>query len=70
MEIITQMPEALKKTKKSTVVDNGLKENLSNSGIVEKVKLLFPEATDKSIRNLISVRRSRMKKLTQSSIGA
>ena len=50
------------KIKKSNVVDDALKDNLTNKEIILKVQEVFPDATSKSIRNLISVRRSRLKK--------
>jgi len=58
----------VKKVKKSSIVDQGLTDNLSNKEIVEKVRVSFPETAEKSIRNLISVRRSRMKKKLSQSV--
>ena len=55
-------PTKEKKVKKSTLVDQGLRGNLATAEIVASVLESFPEATEKSIRNLISVRRSRLKK--------
>ena len=56
-------PTKEKKVKKSSLADQGLLNKLSTAEIVANVLLSFPEATAKSIRNLISVRRSRLKKL-------
>ncbi len=56
------------KLKKSNVVDDALKNNLTNKEIILKVQEVFPDATSKSIRNLISVRRSRLKKQSQITI--
>ena len=50
-----------KKVKKSNIVDQGLQSNLSVDDIVKSVLAAFPEAPEKSVRNLISVRRSKMK---------
>lgn len=52
----------MRKVKKSTLVDEGLKAGLADADIIKKVLESFAEATEKSIRNLISVRRSKMKK--------
>ena len=54
----------VKKLKKSNVVDDGLVNNLTTDEIVEAVQNHFPETTPKSIRNLISVRRSKLKKVS------
>jgi len=51
-----------RKLKKSNVVDAGLQENLSNKEIITSIQNAFPGSTEKSIRNLISVRRSKLKK--------
>jgi len=50
------------KLKKSNVVDEGLASNLSVDDIVKNVLAVFPETPEKSVRNLISVRRSKLKK--------
>ena len=54
----------VRKVKKSNIVDEGLKNNLAADEIVKNVLAAFPEATEKSIRNLVSVRRSKTKKTT------
>jgi hypothetical protein len=56
--------ETPRKVKKSNIVDEGIKNNLSIDEIVKNVLAAFPEATEKSVRNLVSVRRSKMKKTT------
>lgn len=53
----------VKKVKKSTLVDEGLKANLTVDQIVKNVQEVFPETLEKAIRNLVSVRRSKLKKL-------
>jgi hypothetical protein len=58
----TTQPVSLKKTKKSNIVDDGLKNGLSTDDIVKNVLATFPDNTEKAIRNLISVRRSKLKK--------
>lgn len=60
----TSTVEAPKKLKKSTLVDEGLRANLSVEDIVKNVLAAFPEALEKGIRNLVSVRRSKLKKQT------
>jgi hypothetical protein len=60
----TQAVETPRKVKKSNIVDEGIKTNLSIDEIVKNVLAAFPEATEKSVRNLVSVRRSKMKKTT------
>lgn len=62
-EVITQTEVSVKKVKKSNVVDEGLKANLTTDEIVRKVLEVFPGTEEKSIRNLVSVRRSKMKKV-------
>lgn len=57
-----QVVETPRKVKKSNIVDEGIKTNLSIDEIVKNVLTAFPEATEKSVRNLVSVRRSKMKK--------
>lgn len=54
--------ESGKKLKKSNVVDDGLRDGLSTDEIVKNVLTSFPETPEKSIRNLVSVRRSKQKK--------
>lgn len=51
-----------RKLKKSNIVDDGLKTGLSAEEITKNVLAAFPETLEKSIRNLISVRRSKLKK--------
>ena len=58
----TPAVQSTRKVKKSTLVDEGLKGGLSVEDIIKNVLTAFPEAPEKSIRNLISVRRSKMKK--------
>ena len=60
---LVSTPVEEKKLKKSTLIDQGLLGKLSTKEIVTNVLVSFPEATEKSIRNLISVRRTRLKKL-------
>lgn len=60
----TPTVEAPKKVKKSTLVDEGLKANLSIEDIVKNVQAVFPETLEKAVRNLVSVRRSKLKKST------
>lgn len=50
------------KLKKSNVVDEGLRTGLSVDDIVKNVLAAFPETPEKSVRNLVSVRRSKLKK--------
>jgi hypothetical protein len=50
------------KLKKSNVVDDGLRAGLSVDDIVKNVLAAFPETPEKSVRNLVSVRRSKLKK--------
>ena len=50
-----------KKVKKSNVVDAGLRAGLSTDEIVKNVLASFPETLEKGARNLISVRRSKLK---------
>ena len=54
-------PKAVK-LKKSNVVDEGLRTGLSVDDIVKNVLAAFPETPEKSVRNLVSVRRSKTKK--------
>ena len=65
--VVTPVPKE-KKVKKSNIVDEGLKSNLTTNEITQKVLISFPEATEKSIRNLISVRRARLKKDVTSTV--
>lgn len=58
----TNTVEAPKKVKKSDIVDNGLRSNLSVDEIVKNVQQFFPETLEKNVRNLVSVRRSKLKK--------
>lgn len=53
--------EKVRKVKKSNIVDEGLKANLSVADITKNVLTAFPETLEKSVRNLISVRRSKLK---------
>jgi len=62
-EVMTPTEVSVKKVKKSNVVDEGLKTNLTTDEIVRKVLEVFPGTEEKSIRNLVSVRRSKMKKV-------
>jgi hypothetical protein len=50
------------KLKKSNVVDDGLRAGLSVDDIVKNVLAAFPETPEKAVRNLVSVRRSKLKK--------
>jgi hypothetical protein len=52
------------KLKKSNVVDEGLRTGLSVDDIVKNVLAAFPETPEKSVRNLVSVRRSKLNKKT------
>lgn len=52
----------VRKVKKSNIVDEGLKTSLSVDEIVKNVLTAFPETPEKSVRNLVSVRRSKLKK--------
>jgi hypothetical protein len=63
-EAIQAKPEEKKsdRGRKSILIDEALKANLPTKEIVEKVKAEFPDFADKNIRNLISVRRSKLKK--------
>lgn len=51
-----------RKLKKSNIVDDGLRASLSVDEITKNVLTSFPETPEKSVRNLISVRRSKLKK--------
>lgn len=51
-----------RKVKKSNIVDEGLKSGLSVEEITKNVLATFPETQEKAIRNLVSVRRSKLKK--------
>lgn len=53
-----------KKLKKSNVVDEGLKAGLSTDDIVKKVLAAFPETLEKAARNLVSVRRAKLKSVS------
>jgi len=63
-ETLTPAVEAPKgrKVKKSNIVDEGLKAGLSVEEITKNVLAVFPETQEKSVRNLVSVRRSKFKK--------
>jgi hypothetical protein len=63
-ETLTPAVEAPKgrKIKKSNIVDEGLKTGLSVEEITKNVLAAFPETQEKSVRNLVSVRRSKLKK--------
>ena len=50
--------------KKSTIIDEGLQTTLSTDEIVQKVLAAYPDFPEKNVRNLISVRRSKLKKST------
>ena len=56
-------PVSLKKMKKSNIVDDGLKNGLATDDIVKNVLASFPDNTEKAVRNLVSVRRSKLKKV-------
>lgn len=58
---VTEAPKA-RKVKKSNIVDEGLKAGLSVEEITKNVLTTFPETLEKSVRNLVSVRRSKLKK--------
>ena len=51
-----------KKVKKSNIVDSGLAAGLTVDEITKNVLAAFPETLEKNVRNLISVRRSKVKK--------
>jgi len=48
---------------KSALIDEGLKGSLPTEEIVRKVLEAFPDLSEKNVRNLVSVRRSKLKKL-------
>ena len=48
---------------KSALIDAGLKSNLPTEEIVKSVLEAFPDLSEKNVRNLVSVRRSKLKKL-------
>ncbi len=58
---VTEAPKS-RKVKKSNIVDEGLKSGLSVEEITKNVLTAFPETQEKAIRNLVSVRRSKLKK--------
>lgn len=52
-----------KRGAKSSLIDEGLRGNLPTDEIVRKVLEAFPDLSEKNVRNLVSVRRSKLKKL-------
>jgi hypothetical protein len=54
--------EGSKRGKKSHLIDEALRQNLSTDEIVQKVLTEFPDLAEKNVRNLVSVRRSKLKK--------
>lgn len=58
---VTEAPKT-RKVKKSNIVDDGLKAGLSVEEITKNVLAAFPETQEKAVRNLVSVRRSKLKK--------
>lgn len=51
-----------KRGKKSHLIDEALRQNLSTDEIVQRVLSEFPDLAEKNVRNLVSVRRSKLKK--------
>ena len=58
----TPVAPKVRKVKKSNIVDEGLRTGLSVEEITKNVLTQFPETQEKSVRNLVSVRRSKLKK--------
>ena len=52
----------VKRGAKSALIDGGLKGNLPTEEIVKLVLEAFPDLSEKNVRNLVSVRRSKQKK--------
>jgi len=52
-----------KRGAKSSLIDEGLRSSLPTDEIVRKVLEAFPDLSEKNVRNLVSVRRSKLKKL-------
>jgi hypothetical protein len=52
-----------KRGAKSALIDEGLRSSLPTDEIVRKVLEAFPDLSEKNVRNLVSVRRSKLKKL-------